>query len=142
MAKPKAVRATTNPLGQKINQIMESQGHAGDYAWLAAHFGIAVPSTYSWIDKGTVSKEHYPKLVEWSGKSLDWWFDVPPLYNRTGTSAPYGLHPDITPALAMSTPANWPLSVPPDQLERLSQADKLRAEGFILGLLAVTKSRS
>lgn len=76
MPKPISERQTTNPLGQKLNEVMRGKGIEGDYAALAAAFGVRTPSVYDWITHGRLGKERYARLVEWSGKGLSWWFDV------------------------------------------------------------------
>lgn len=75
MAKPKRVRETTNTFGRRVNQAMEEQRIPGDYAALAAIFEVKVPSVYGWIDNGRISKSKLPKLVEWSGRPLEWWLN-------------------------------------------------------------------
>lgn len=77
MPKPISERKTSNPLGMKINSVMREKGMEGDYAALAAIFGVKTPSVYDWITHGRLGKERYARLVEWSGKGLNWWFDVP-----------------------------------------------------------------
>ena len=77
MPKPTQERPTTNGLGQKINAVMREQGFEGDYARLAKVFNVKTPSVYDWIDHGRLGKERYAKLVEWSERNLDWWFDIP-----------------------------------------------------------------
>jgi hypothetical protein len=52
---------------------MQEKCMAGDYAALAAEFDVKVPSVYGWIDNGRIAKTKLPKLVEWSGKKLEWW---------------------------------------------------------------------
>lgn len=76
MPKPITERATTNPLGQKLNAVLREKGMEGDYAALARIFEVKTPSVYDWITHGRLGKERYAKLVEWSGKGLDWWFDI------------------------------------------------------------------
>lgn len=76
MPKPIKERDTSNPLGQKINQVMREKGMGGDYGALARAFTVKTPSVYDWIDHGRLGKERYNTLVAWSGRSLDWWFDV------------------------------------------------------------------
>jgi hypothetical protein len=72
--KPSPERPTDNPLGRKIQQVMRDKGQ--DFKALAEIFQVSVPSVYDWIDHGRLSKERYQQLVKWSGKSLDWWFDI------------------------------------------------------------------
>lgn len=73
MAKPKRVRETSNPIGQRINLVLDEKGMPGDYGALAKHFGVALTSVYGWVESGRISKMRLPQLAEWSGKSLGWW---------------------------------------------------------------------
>lgn len=75
MPKPKRVRETTNPLGKKLNQVMAFKGLAGDYAAVAKHFGVAVPSVYGWVDFGRISKARFGALEDWSDMPVAWWLD-------------------------------------------------------------------
>ena len=77
MPKPISERQTSNRLGQKLNEVMREKGIEGDYAALATVFGVKTPSVYDWITHGPLGKERYACLVEWSGRGLSWWFDVP-----------------------------------------------------------------
>lgn len=77
MPKSQQERNTSNPLGQKINALMREKGIAGDYAAIARAFDVKTPSVYDWVDHGRLGKERYLALVKWSGRSLDWWFDIP-----------------------------------------------------------------
>lgn len=74
---PKEPRTTDNPLGKKILTVLREQGHADDLNYLAKAFDVNVQSTYDWIKFGRMSKDRFARLVEWSGRSLHWWFDVP-----------------------------------------------------------------
>lgn len=76
---PKKPRTTSNAFGKKFLAVMADKGLGQDFAVVAAAFGVAVPSVYDWIDYGRFKKDRYAKLVEWSGRPLDWWFDIPPL---------------------------------------------------------------
>ena len=73
---PKSPRQTQDPLGKKFLQVLREKGHADDLNYLAEVFGVKVQSTYDWINLGRFAKERYPRLVEWSGRPLEWWFDV------------------------------------------------------------------
>ena len=77
MPKSQQERNTENPLGQKINALMREKGICGDYRALANVFDVKTPSVYDWVDHGRLSKDRYAALVKWSGRSLDWWFDIP-----------------------------------------------------------------
>lgn len=73
MPKPKRARETLNPIGQKLNEVMAEKGIEGDYAAVAKHFSVAVPSIYGWIDYGRINKSRLNALALWSGKSVSWW---------------------------------------------------------------------
>lgn len=82
---PKRVRTTKNAFGQKLLRVMHDKGIDQDFAAVAAAFEVKVPSVYDWVDHGRFAKERYRRLVEWSGRSLNWWFDVP---DFLGTNEP------------------------------------------------------
>ena len=44
-------------------------------AQVAEVFGVQPPSVYDWYEHGRIHKKHYPKLVELTGKPLQWWLD-------------------------------------------------------------------
>lgn len=81
MPKPRKPLETDHPFGIKLNQIMEIKGMAGQYQALADAFGVTVQSARQWVQYGRFSKEHYAKLVQWSGRDLHWWFNVPAKLN-------------------------------------------------------------
>lgn len=74
---PKDGRTTKNAFGQKFLRVMKDKGLAHDFAAVAAAFGVKVPSVYDWVDHGRFAKSRFADLVAWSGRSLDWWFDIP-----------------------------------------------------------------
>jgi len=132
MPKPMKTRATTNTIGKKFHEVMEEKGMPGDYKALAAVFGVKTPSVYDWIDHARIGKDKYPKLVEWSGRSLHWWFDIaapvpefgPPAVAQE-TARVHEIKPRIT----------WPFTRPFDAFNRLSDSDKERIDGYITGLI-------
>ena len=63
MPKPQKIRETSNPLGRKINQVMEEKQMAGDYAALAKIFEVQTPSTYDWVTHGRLGKDRYQRLL-------------------------------------------------------------------------------
>lgn len=133
MPRPKKTLDTKDPLGQKINLVMTEKGIAGDYGALAKVFGVTTASAREWVQLGRMAKERYTKLAEWSGRSLDWWFDVPTLTTQpwlaSEPSAPYG---SIGPA--------WPFrEVTPSQYATLDSAAQSEAEAFIKGMIAATR---
>jgi hypothetical protein len=97
---PKRSYETDNPFGQKLLQVLAERGTPGDLPALANAFGVAVPSTYDWIRHGRFAKDRYADLVTWSGRSLHWWFDCPPVASEQSAprtleepTAPYGRPP-------------------------------------------------
>ena len=86
MPRKPSIIHTSHPLGLKINEVLAAKGMPGDYAKFAVPFGVAPQSVRDWVRYGRMAKKHYPKLVEWSGRSLEWWHgmtdDISPL--RTG----------------------------------------------------------
>lgn len=46
-------------------------------AQVAKIFEVEPPSVYDWYQHGRIHKKHYPRLEEWSGKSIRWWLDFP-----------------------------------------------------------------
>jgi predicted DNA-binding transcriptional regulator AlpA len=66
---------TPNHIGTKLRHEAESRNLKEKD--VAAIFGVKPPSVYDWYNHGRVAKKHYAKLVEWSGRSLAWWLDVP-----------------------------------------------------------------
>jgi len=62
---------TNNHMGLKLKQ--EALRLKLKPAQVAAVFGVKAPSVYDWYEHGRIHKKHYPRLVEWSGKSLEWW---------------------------------------------------------------------
>lgn len=136
MPKAQKVRETTNPLGVKINAVMAEKGMAGDYAALAKEFGVATPSTYDWITHGRLGKERYQKLVEWSGRSLDWWFDIPravsyqPLMTPSNSVAREAEAP-----VPISKGERWPFTVPIERVRGLDPVDLAMIDGYIKGVI-------
>lgn len=83
-SKSVAWRDTSDPLGKKLVQMMDEAGL--EPAGLARIFEVKPPSVYTWIRHGRLAKKHLRQLREWSGRSLDWWFDAE--QHRTSLSAP------------------------------------------------------
>lgn len=144
MPKPQQERKTSNPLGQKINALMREKGLTGDYAAIARAFDVKTPSVYDWIDHGRLGKERYAALVQWSGRSLDWWFDIPTapsIYkdaDAAGANHPLIANDDIKTANLIRA------SVDQSPFERISTAEwralpreAIREiESFAMGLIA------
>jgi len=133
MPKPAKVRETSNPIGIKINMIMLEKGIPGEYAALASVFGVKPPSVYDWIDHGRIGKNQYQQLVDWSGRPLEWWFDIKNnnvLYPHVEESFEAG-------RFALNDSAgqhsNWPFKrVTPSRLVRLEASLGLkRAEAMV-----------
>jgi len=74
---PKPPRTTADPFGRKVLEVLRELGHADDLGWMAQQFNVKVPSVHDWVKYGRFSRERYARLVEWSGRGLHWWFDVP-----------------------------------------------------------------
>lgn len=128
MPKPQKVRDTTNPLGIKINEVMAEKQMAGDYAQLAKTFGVATTSTYDWISHGRLGKDRYSKLVEWSGRSLDWWFDIDSSSDKSRPSK------STTAPVPLGRGEKWPFSTPLDRVRRLGPVDLALIDGYIKGV--------
>jgi hypothetical protein len=129
---PKKPRQTTNPLGRKLLQVLAEQGTPDDLNALARAFDVTVPSTYDWIIHGRFAKERYPRLVEWSGKDLHWWFDVPPLAVAPPTHQRHVAEPAAQYATA------WPFrNVPLSAVQQLNPEQLQTLEGALLGVLAI-----
>lgn len=137
MPKKQKVRETSNPLGLKINQVMEEKHMAGDYAALAKIFDVATTSTYDWVTHGRLAKERYQKLVEWSGKSLDWWFDIAPaaaLYERAGASPAIQINETVK-QMPEKRVNQWPFSVPVEKVQALDYDDIMMLDSYIKGVV-------
>lgn len=122
---PKTPRTTSDPLGQKLLQVLREQGHADDLNFLAAQLGVTVQSTYDYIRHGRLAKERYPKLVEWSGRPLDWWFDVqtPAQLRATEVAATYAAWP--VPGVSLA-----------ELRDALSPEQRAEVTGYLKALLA------
>lgn len=132
MPKPMKIRETSNPIGLKFHQVMAEKKMDGDYKALADAFGVRTPSVYDWIDHARIGKDRFARLVEWSGKSLHWWFDIAaqaddlvPPHQVQQTRGVYDLKQRMS----------WPFSRPFEAYERLSAQDKGRVDGYIAGLI-------
>lgn len=66
---------TVTHMGEKLEQEAKRLGLKP--AQVAAVFGVKPPSVYDWYAHGRIHKKHYPTLVEWSGKPIEWWLDFP-----------------------------------------------------------------
>lgn len=129
MAKPKRVRDTSNPIGQRINQVLEEKGMPGDYAALAKQFDVALTSVYGWVESGRISKMRLPQLADWSGRSLSWWL--------AGEQPEEAEQPDES-ARILSELRGWRMHASTrsqaviDQLCALAQVNALREEDWTL----------
>jgi hypothetical protein len=79
-------------IGQKLKQIAEEKGlRPVDVAGI---FGVRPPSVYDWYENGRIHKKHYPILVSFSEKPIEWWLDMPAqdnVYEVRETRKPYGV---------------------------------------------------
>jgi hypothetical protein len=127
---PKPVRQTTNPLGQKLLFVLREKGHEGDLKALADALGVTVQSTYDWINHGRVAKDRFVRLVEWSGRSLDWWFDIPEVHAHNPAHA-------IACEPAANYANSWPFHLIPERAVReMAREDLARLEGAMLITMA------
>lgn len=131
MPRPKRPRETQHPFGQKLNAVMAEKGIAGDYAALAREFGVQPASTKDWVLYGRFSKEHFRRLVEWSGRSLHWWFDVPQPDFSFVTSDNRVAHVVIKDSAPELAAGGWPFSsLTRSDWDDLSFAAKHAVEAF------------
>jgi hypothetical protein len=76
-----------------------------------------------------MAKERYARLVEWSGRDLHWWFDIP------AKPRPALIHAEEQ-AAAYNLP--WPFSrVSERAIRQLAPSDLATIEGILLGALSV-----
>ena len=132
MPKPLKLRDTANPIGLKFHEVMRDKNIVADYAAVARAFEVATPSVYDWIDHGRISKDRYPQLVQWSGRPLDWWFNIQPAAHQA--SDPVVIH-QVTPIYDIKNGSKWPFSRSFEAFKRLSQADQARADGYIAAMI-------
>lgn len=131
MPKPIKIRGTTNPIGLKFHQIMAEKQIEGDYKALADAFGVKTPSVYDWIDHARIGKDKYRRLVEWSGRSLHWWFDIE-AQTHDLVPAAVAREPSVVYSIK-SRHSSFPRSF--EAYKRLSEEDKGRVDGYIAGLI-------
>lgn len=92
---------STTHIGQKLKDMAESKQMT--IPEVAQVFGIKPPSVYEWYSTGRVAKKHYAQLVKWSGKSLNWWFDVP----ESQHAQMHQINEPVRPYV-VKTVADWP----------------------------------
>lgn len=134
MPRKKTPIETSNPFGQKLNAVLHEKGIAGDYTALAKAFGVKAPSAREWVIKGRFAKSKFPRLVEWSGKSLAWWFDVPDIAPEAFTKAPPAEQTQAAEPCAnlYVKSTEWPFkTVTPADCAALDDADRRDVEGYI-----------
>lgn len=73
-------------MGEKLQQ--EAQKKGLKPAEIAEIFGVRAPSVYDWYSHGRIHQKHYSKLVEWSGKPIEWWLDLTPGAHRAQEPTP------------------------------------------------------
>ena len=131
---PKKPRETSDPLGKKLLQVLAEKGRADDLNFLAEALGVTVQSTYDYINHGRLSKDRYARLVEWSDRSLDWWFDIPS-YRASSPICEYKSEPA---ALA------WPVAgMSIDQVHAaLTPEQRAEISGFIKAMLSVAQRQN
>lgn len=130
---PKQPRTTTNPLGKKFLEVMKAKSIEDDYVALAEAFKVKVPSVYDWIDHGRFSKARYAQLVAWSGRSLDWWFDVP---QPADGGYPKGQVRAFVVQARDDTADGWPfVTIEPHRYKQLPKTEKRVIEAYARGVL-------
>lgn len=136
MPRVRKIIETDHPFGLKLNAVMADMGMAGDYKRLAEDFGVTVASAREWITLGRFAKDRYADLVRWSNRSLDWWFDIPPLAGAT-----VALANERAATYRIAPP--WPFrTVSVAQFEALDAWSRAEVEGFIKGLARGVQGRS
>ena len=78
MKKPKHI-------GEKLQQEAEAMGLKP--AQVAEVFDVRPPSVYDWYKHGRIAKKHYITLVQWSGRPIQWWLDIPATHEVNETAA-------------------------------------------------------
>ena len=78
--------ANTNPMpktdlppphmGEKLR--LEAQRLGLKPTAVAALFGVKTPSVYDWYKDGRIDRKHFQRLVDWSGRTIEWWLDLRP----------------------------------------------------------------
>jgi hypothetical protein len=121
-------RTTDDPLGKKLLAVLAEKGHPDDLNVLAEALGVTVQSTYDYIRHGRLSKDRYARLVAWSGRSLDWWFDVETKQSHQVAAEPVAAY------------NAWPVAgMTVEQLHRaLTAEERAEVAGFIRGILAAS----
>lgn len=137
MPRKRTVIATRTPLGVKLNRVMAERGIEADYAGLAAVFEVTPASAREWVQYGRMAKKHFPRLVEWSGRSLDWWFD--------SSADPQSAAPPGPMAGERSVGFHeraWPfVRVSADDYAALSDLERAEIEGFVLAYVRSARQR-
>ncbi len=67
---------TPKHMGEKLQQ--EAERMDLKPSKIAEIFGVKPPSVYDWYKHGRIDKMHYQKLVDWSGRTIEWWLDLRP----------------------------------------------------------------
>lgn len=131
---PKPPRETSDPLGRKLLAVLRDKGQADNLNALAAALEVTVQSTYDYIKHGRLSKDRYPLLVAWSGRSLDWWFDIDTTkISSPSPVSPAGVkEPDARPYSAWPVPGMTISEI----REQLTPEQRAEVSGFIKGILS------
>lgn len=137
MPRPRKIIETTDPLGAKINEVLAEKGMAGDYRALGAAFGVTTPSAREWVQFGRLSKERYRALVEWSGRPLDWWFDIPEHLRVPRPSPEASPEPLFAQEPTNPWRGSWPFkTLRPDELRQLPAQALREIEAFARGVMS------
>ena len=67
-------------IGKKLEQEATRKGLKP--ADVAKIFGVKPPSVYDWYEHGRMHKKHYPALLQWSDKPIEFWLGIPASHNK------------------------------------------------------------
>lgn len=96
-------------MGKKLQQIAENRRLKPKD--VAVFFDVKPPSVYDWYEHGRISKKHYQKLEEFSGKPITWWLNM--LDETATTSTPPLTAQEPRPVLQAVASKNdvWPFTL-------------------------------
>lgn len=121
-----------NHIGEKLQQEAEKKGLKP--AQVAELFGVRPPSVYDWYEHGRIHQRHYARLVEWSGKPIEWWLDIP-THSHAAEEAPLYADTDPRHKVLLELFEGLP-SVEQDQLIKTLEEKKQHYDAVIQELTA------